>query len=671
MTEIKKGICPYDCPSSCGLLFEVEDGRIRRVKNDPDHPVSRNGICRKTIRYEQSINSDRRILYPLKRSGAKGSGCFTRISWTEAVSEIADRWKRIIRESGPEAIWYWMYSGVMSDIQRKCGEAFFNRLGSSRLVSALCCPAKSAGYTAVAGGTGCLDPRELKDSDLYLIWGSNLSATRLQTLTDLKKPKNRHKKKILIETYPGPTAQHCDECYYIKAGTDGALALAMMQHLEKRGLSDTAFLKEYTEGYEEFRALLQQYTPEWAEKITGIPATSIRYLAETFASVHAPAIILGSGLSRYGNGGMTVRLITILSLFTGAWKYPGGGLCGCTPVDSPYVNMNLITRPDFRTGKARGLNINQAASALSEKQEKPVRSLYVYAGNPVNTVFHQTKLVENLKREDLFTVVHERFLTETAEYADIILPAAFSPEQDDIYRCYGHCTLGTACKAVDPPGECKSNWDTFCLLAEAMGFSETYFQRTERQMLEYVLAHPTDAVLALPEEKRQVLKNGGAVSMPFSAHLDVRTPSGKFRIVNHEMEDPVPYYKEAYGGSEPLKLVAAPSVWSLNSEYRDNDALMEKRGEMSLILSEADAKKRGIRDGQTVKVWNDLAEVQFRASVRPEVPQGNVICEGVYRMDRTPGGRSVNALMHERLSDLADGPTMNDNTVEVEAASET
>lgn len=667
MTEIKKSICPYDCPSSCGLLLEIEDGKIIKVRNDPAHPVSQNGICRKTIRYEQSICSDQRILYPMKRTGTKGSGCFTRISWEEAVSEITDSWKEIIRMHGPEAIWYWAYSGVMSDIQRKCGEAFFNRMGSSALTATLCCPAKGAGYEAVAGKTGCLDPRELNDSDLYLIWGSNLPATRLQTLTDLKKPENSNKKKILIDTYPGLTAEYCGEKYYIKAGTDGALALAMMHHLEDAGLSDTAFLKDYTTGYDEFRKTLRPYTPEWAEQITGISAASIRHLAEEYASVKAPAVILGSGLSRYGNGGMTVRLITIFSLFTGAWKYPGGGLCGCSPANSPYVNLDLITRPEFRTGKARSLNINQTASALSLTGSEAVRSLYVYAGNPANTVFNQKKVVEGLRRENLFTVVHERFLTETAKYADIILPATFSPEHSDIYRSYGYCTLGTAFKAVDPPGECKSNWDTFRLLAEAMGYPDDYFCRSEEEMVRYILENPTDAVLALPEEQRQVLKNGGVVEMPFSDHLDIGTASGKFLIYNPEMEEAMPYYKDAYGGSLPLKLVAAPSVWTLNSEYRDRKDLTEKRGEMRLWMNEKDASERGIKDGDRIRVKNDLAEVLLKAAVCAEIPGGNVICEGVYRMDQTQGGLTINALMHERLSDLGNGTTMNDNTVEVEA----
>ena len=685
MIEIKKSICPYDCPSTCGFLMEVEDGRIIRVKNDPDHPVSCNGICRKTQHYEKDIYSKDRILTPLKRAGAKGSGIFAPISWEEAVREITDRWKAIIEESGPEAILPWNYSGVMSDIQRKCGDAFFNRMGAARLVQTLCSPAKGAGYASVAGKTGCLDPHELMDSDMYIIWGSNMAATRLQALVDLNRTENRGKRKILIDTYANPAARYFDETICIKAGTDGALALAMMHVLEEEGLSDQAFLLDYTEGYGVFRETLAAYTPEWAQEETGIPADRIRRLAREYAAAKAPAIILGSGNSRYGNGGMTVRLIVILSLFTGAWKQPGGGLCGCTPIDRPYVDMDRILRPDFRKNPARSLNINQTASALALSGKDAVRSFYVYGGNPANTVSNQEGVIEGLNREDLFTVVHERFMTETALYADIVLPATFSVEQHDIYRSYGYCTLGTAWPVIDPPGECKSDWDTFCLLARAMGYEEDYFKQTAEEMLLDILNHPTAAVEALPEDKKKILKSGGSIAMPYSDHLKVGTPSGRFRIVNEEMAEPVPRYIPSYGNKReetegtkalasemnsdenryPLHLIASPSVYTLNSEFRDREDLLKGRGPQKLIIHTEDAAARGILDGEEITAYNDLAAVAFQAVVSDRIARGNVVCEGVYRRDQCRGGKAFNALTHERLSDLAEGTTMNDNMVEI------
>ena len=499
-----------------------------------------------------------------------------------------------------------------------------------------------------------------------------MAATRLQALVDINREKGR-KKRILINTYADPAARHYDQVILIRPGTDGALALAIMHVLEKEGLSDQAFLRTYTEGYEIFRATLDPCTPEWAEKETGVRAKVIRQLAREYAAAKAPAVILGSGNSRYGNGGMTVRLIVIMSLFTGAWQYPGGGLCGCTPVDTAYVDTDLISRPDFRSKKEhRTININQLASALAGEDGQPVRSLYVYGANPANTVSCQDRVIKGLRREDLFTVVHERFVTETALYADIILPATFSAEQHDIYRCYGYCTLGTAKPVVRASGDCKSNWDTFCLLAAGMGYEEDYFARTEEEMLACVLNHPTRAVRLLPEEKKRILREGGSISMPFSDHLKVGTSSGRFRIVNEGLPDPVPCYMLSYSGREaledekyPIHLLASPSVYSLNSEFRDREDLMALRGPQKLIIHTLDARQRRIKNGQIIEAYNDLSCVRFKAVVTDNIARGTAVCEGIYRRDCCSGGRAFNALTSERLSDMGEGTTLNDNRVQI------
>ena len=638
---IRKMSCPYDCPSTCGLLAEIENGRIVKVKNDKTHPVSKNGICRKMQHYEQDIYSMDRLMKPMRRVGKKGEGKFEPISWNEAVREITDHFKDIIEKWGSEAILPCVYSGVMSDIQRSCGDAFFNRMGALELVKTLCSSAKGAGYDAVVGKTGCLEPTELNDSDLYLIWSCNMAATRLQTLADLQKPANRHKKKILIDVYPNPTAAYCDQVITIKAGTDGALALAMMNVLKNEHLVDKSFVGKYTSGYPEFAETLDAYTPEWAESETGIPAEVIRQLAREFGEAKAPAIILGSGNSRHGNGGMTVRLITILSALTGAWQHPGGGLCGCTPIDTDYVNKSLITRPDFKEKAARKININQIGQALAMEGKEAVRGFYVYGCNPANTVSDQQLILKGLEREDLFTVVHERFMTDTARYADILLPATFSVEQTDIYRAYGYCTLGTGRKLVDAPGECKSNWDTFCLLAKGMGYSEDYFDRSEDEMLDILLSHPTKAIAETSDEAKETLRQGGSVVLPFSDHLAFGTETGKMMIVNEKLAEPMPHYTADYSAKcqdWPLHLVAAPSVWSLNSTFLDREQLMTSRKGMTLWLNPEDAKVRKIEDGMSVIAFNELGEVQFTACVDQRVAVGNAVSEGVFASHQTQNG---------------------------------
>ena len=665
---IRKMSCPYDCPSTCGLLAEIENGRIVKVKNDKTHPVSKNGICRKMQHYEQDIYSMDRLMKPMRRVGKKGEGKFEPISWNEAVREITDHFKDIIEKWGSEAILPCVYSGVMSDIQRNCGDAFFNRMGALELVKTLCSSAKGAGYDAVVGKTGCLEPTELNDSDLYLIWSCNMAATRLQTLADLQKPANRHKKKILIDVYPNPTAAYCDQVITIKAGTDGALALAMMNVLKNEHLVDKSFVGKYTSGYPEFAETLDAYTPEWAESETGIPAEVIRQLAREFGEAKAPAIILGSGNSRHGNGGMTVRLITILSALTGAWQHPGGGLCGCTPIDTDYVNKSLITRPDFREKAARKININQIGQALAMEGKEAVRGFYVYGCNPASTVSDQQLILKGLEREDLFTVVHERFMTDTARYADILLPATFSVEQTDIYRAYGYCTLGTGRKLVDAPGECKSNWDTFCLLAKGMGYSEDYFDRSEDEMLDILLSHPTKAIAETSDEAKETLRQGGSVVLPFSDHLAFGTETGKMMIVNEKLAEPMPHYTADYSAKcqdWPLHLVAAPSVWSLNSTFLDREQLMTSRKGMTLWLNPEDAKVRKIEDGMSVIAFNELGEVQFTACVDQRVAVGNAVSEGVFASHQTQNGCGFNTLTHGRLSDIGAATTMNDNRIDI------
>lgn len=665
---IRKMSCPYDCPSTCGLLAEIENGRIVKVKNDKTHPVSKNGICRKMQHYEQDIYSMDRLMKPMRRVGKKGEGKFEPISWNEAVREITDHFKDIIEKWGSEAILPCVYSGVMSDIQRSCGDAFFNRMGALELVKTLCSSAKGAGYDAVVGKTGCLEPTELNDSDLYLIWSCNMAATRLQTLADLQKPANRHKKKILIDVYPNPTAAYCDQVITIKAGTDGALALAMMNVLKNEHLVDKSFVGKYTSGYPEFAETLDAYTPEWAESETGIPAEVIRQLAREFGEAKAPAIILGSGNSRHGNGGMTVRLITILSALTGAWQHPGGGLCGCTPIDTDYVNKSLITRPDFKEKAARKININQIGQALAMEGKEAVRGFYVYGCNPANTVSDQQLILKGLEREDLFTVVHERFMTDTARYADILLPATFSVEQTDIYRAYGYCTLGTGRKLVDAPGECKSNWDTFCLLAKGMGYSDDYFDRSEDEMLDILLSHPTKAIAETSDEAKETLRQGGSVVLPFSDHLAFGTETGKMMIVNEKLAEPMPHYTADYSAKcqdWPLHLVAAPSVWSLNSTFLDREQLMTSRKGMTLWLNPEDAKVRKIEDGMSVIAFNELGEVQFTACVDQRVAVGNAVSEGVFASHQTQNGCGFNTLTHGRLSDIGAATTMNDNRIDI------
>lgn len=669
MTYIRKTICPYDCPATCGLLAETDGKRILKVFADPEHPVTKGLICRKMQHYEQSINSPDRILTPMRRIGDKGEGKFEAITWEEAGKEIADRFKKILKEDGPSAILPAYYSGTMGVIQRKCGEAFFNRLGACSLVLKLCASAKGSGYEAVMGKTSCLEPEELKQSSLILVWSSNVKATRIQAMPVLQEARRAGKRVVLIEACSREMAPYCDETILIRPGTDGALALAMMEVIAEQGLQDETFLREQCLGYEEFLPIVKQSTPEWAEGITGIPAEVIRRLALEFGQAETPAIFLGSGFSRYGNGGMTARLITILSAFTGAWKKPGGGLCGSEHNGGSFVDSRRVARPDFRKTPGRMVNINCLGSALTDTKKDIIKAFFVFGGNPVNSVCNQAEMIRGLLREDLFTVVHERFLTDTALYADILLPAVFSVEQTDCFKAYGYRTFSVGRKLVDPQGECKSNWDMFCFLAQAMGFEEEHFKRTEEEMLEDLLSHPEQGLLELTEDEWRKLRDNGTIRQPFGDHSHFKTPSGKLMIVNKELEDPVPCYREPYGGEYPLRLISVPDSHTLNSIFLERPDLVAKRGPAALMLHPLDAAERGISEGDPVTAWNDLAQVEFTASVTWQVARGTAAVSGVYSSAITGTKLLFNALNHERISDMG-ATTLNDNRVDVKRRTE-
>ncbi|MBQ7536270.1 MAG: molybdopterin-dependent oxidoreductase [Stomatobaculum sp.] len=655
-------VCPYDCPSSCGFYAEIENGRLKGVHPDPLHPVSPGGLCRKMGRYERSVNAEDRILFPMKRNGAKGSGTFVRISWDEALEEISGRWKEIFREYGSEAIAWCNYSGIMTPLQRSCGWAFFNRLGSRGLVRTLCANAKGAGYQSVMGSVGCLDPRETKDSDFLIVWSSNVPATRNPMMRQLREFREKGKRVVTVEVCGIDMAPFSDELLLVRPGTDGALALAMMHVLEREGLADREYLKTWGYGYETFRDSLSGYTPEWAAEICGVPAEKIEALAREYAAAKAPVILLGSGFSRYANGGMTARIITILSQYTGAWKHPGGGLCGCSPTGGGYIDTDIVDPPEFR-GNHPAININQLGEGICDPA---VRSLYVYGSNPANSVSDTKAVLRGLSREDLFTVVHERVMTDTARYADIILPAAYSVEQSDVYTAYGYCTLSAAPKLIDPPGECRSDWQTFQAMAEAMGFKDAYFRRTEEEMFEKLLAGLKGNAALLPEEEVNRLHSGGAVTVPYADHLRFMKEGRQWKIVNETMGDPVPRWKPPYGGPESLRLISVPGLWTLNSVFHERtEDLIPARGPMILCLHPEDAGERGIVTGDDIEVFNDLACVRFTAYVTELVAKGAAAAPGVYAHALTKSGLGVNALQHARLSDLAEATTMNDNTVEV------
>ncbi|MBQ0065192.1 MAG: molybdopterin-dependent oxidoreductase, partial [Firmicutes bacterium] len=457
-----KAICPNDCPCACGLLLTIEGNEIIKIQGDPEHPLFDGGICSKMRKNYLSLYDEKRITSPLKRIGRKGEGKFKKISWEEAIEEITSHWKNNLEQYGPNSIVGISSSGTMGLLQKNIVDALFHKMGARQVEMTLCSGAKQAAYKSMTEGKGAMCPSLLKESDYVLVWSCMLEATQFQSLGVLRNLRKEGKKVVCIDVFTKENEKYCDESILIKPGSDGALAMAMMHVLVKEGYSDEEYLKSHTIGYEDFKKSLDAYTPAWAEEKTGISQEVIVRLAREFGQVKKPAILLGSGFSRRKNGGMNSRLIMILSAITGAWKYPGGGYVGRKSRNGDCIDMNQICRPDLRTYSGKKENINTLSLTF---QDPSLHAFYCAGFNPVNSIHNQLGTIAGLSREDLFTVVHERVMTDTAKYADIILPATYSYEHSDCHNANLYNTFGVSYQAVIPQKESKSNWDTIGLLA--------------------------------------------------------------------------------------------------------------------------------------------------------------------------------------------------------------
>ena len=660
MKAYKRSVCPYDCPDACSLLVEVEDGRALRVTGEPQHPITQGKLCPKMRDYPATVYSPERVLTPLLRTGAKGSGTFTPISWEEAIARIAEQWRGLVAQYGGEAILPFSYAGTMGVVQRNAGHAFFHRLGASQLERTLCSPAKDYGWRAIMGGAKGMRVQETAHSDLIVIWGANAAATSVHFLHFVQKAKKKGAKVWLIDTYETPTAAVADRVIRLQPGSDAALALGLVRLFDEAGLTDEAFLENYVQGYEKLRQkVLPDYTPDKVAALTGVTPQEQLELAQALGRAKAPLIRMGSGMTRYGNGAMTIRAILCVPAWLGAWRHLGGGAYGDLSTGAA-IDKDVVLRPDLLNPATRSININQLGDALTQA-EPPVRSLYVYHCNPAAVVADQNKVLAGLRRDDLFTVVHERFLTDTALFADIVLPATTSLEQDDLFTCYGHYFVQRSPAAIAPVGEAKSNWDVFRLLAEAMGFAGLY-EKTAAQMVDAVLDRPTPWLEAAGVEK---IRQGDFVELPVAADykLQYLTPSGKIEVWNPLEQEPLPRWLPPHGGEGDLWLMTAPSLYGLNSSFREQPRLMQLRGAMSLLMHPADAAKRKLQDGALVEVWNARGRVLFTLAVTEKAQPGVVVAEGVWKLADAAGANTVNALTSQRLTDRAAGSTFYDTRV--------
>ncbi len=704
-----KTACPHDCPDTCSMVAFVRDGTLTRVAGNPENPFTRGNLCRKVAHYEERVYSKDRILHPLRRTGPKGSSEFKQISWDEAIAEITDRWRQIIQESGPEAILPYSYAGTMGIVNMSaCDGRLWGRMGASQLLRTICSAAAEAGYGYVNGWSGGMDPEGFANSKFIIAWGTNLSSTNVHLMPIIREAQAKGARFVVIDPYRTRTAQAADWFIQPNPGTDAALALGMAAYIFQQGLHNEAFLEQHTIGWRAFRDRCLEYPLARTAQITGLSEDTITELARAYATSGASAIRLGYGMSRTSHGGGMVRAIVTLPAVIGAWGKPGSGLLLSASAHFP-INRQRVKRPDLMRSpddespvkwgrkRPRAVNMNQIGIALTALNDPPIRALYVYNSNPAAVAPNSSLVMEGLRREDLFTVVHEQMMTDTARLADIILPATSQMECLDLMTSYGQLYINLCTPAIAPLGESRANIDVLNSLAKAMGYTDPVFDETAEDVIRGAL--DTDSPLMagityeyLQEHGYAKLKTTSNPYIPYAEpvqtpteaangehgkSLGFRTGSGKIELYSQRAQrdgyDPLPdYYPPAESAEAdpelafryPVNLLSPAAHHFLNSTFSNVESLMKSEREPRIWVNTADAAKRGITDGDMLRVWNDRGETLLRAVVGENVRAGVAWSPSIWWHRDSPQEKSINVLTPDRLTDMGGGSTFHTNLVQ-------
>jgi anaerobic selenocysteine-containing dehydrogenase len=671
LNGVSRSVCPLDCPDQCGLLLHKEDGWIVKVEGDPEHPVTKGNICNKVRNMAERIYDETRLKYPMRRIGAKGEDKFERISWDEAIATITSKWKTLIESDGPESILPYSFYGNMGLLNAEgMDRRFFHRMGASQLDRSICSSAGSVGYRYTMGGSYGIDPEDTIHSKLIIFWGINAASTNMhQVALAQKARKNNGAQIVVIDVHKNQTGRLADWFIPILPGTDSALALGIMHILFAENLVDSSFLHQYTVGYEELREHVIQYDPITVSEITGVPVDDIYKLARMYGTISPSFIRIGNGPQHHDNGGMFVRTVSCLPALTGQWLIKGGG---AIKGNSGYLTTNTtkLQLPRLLKNKqTRVINMNLLGEALLTV-DPPVKSLYVYSCNPAVVAPEGNKVRKGLERDDLFVVVHDLFLTETAKYADILLPATSSFENTDIYTSYWHHYMQIQQPVIEVYGESKSNVDVFRLLAKGMGYEESAFEDTEAEMIAQALNQPANPYLQGIDYETLVEKQFIKAAVRPLLTGKLRTPSGKIELYSKRMKangyPPLPTYNPlVIDGEHPYQFIPAPNHNFLNSTFSNNQKHISLEKAPRLYMNSKDAKASGIEDGDQVRVWNQRGECLLKVSVGENVLPGVVVTQGLWA-DLEGTKQLVNTLTPDRIGDMGGGATFFSGRVSVE-----
>lgn len=683
VSQYVSSVCPHDCPSTCALEVErLDDFTIGKVRGAKDNDYTQGVICAKVSKYRERVHHPDRLSQPLKRVGAKGEGAFVPISWDDALDEIVSQFQRVTAEYGPESVWPYYFAGTMGLIQRDGINRLRNVFGYSRQDMTICTSLAWTGWVAGTGAMWGTNPKEIAHSDLIIVWGGNPVSTQVNVMTHIAKArKTRGAKLIVIDPYRTPTAEVADTYLAIQPGTDGALACAIMNVLFAEGYADEAYLAKYTDKPEELRQHLSSKSPTWASTITGIPEQDIFDLARAYGQTKNTYIRVGYGFSRSRNGSASLHAVSCLPAVTGAWQHKGGGAMHSN--SGMYnVNQTQIMASDLEDTSIRALDMSRIGAVLTNEEKDlfggpPVKAMLMQNINPAEVAPNTNKVMKGLAREDLFTVVHEQFMTATAKYADIVLPATMFLEHEDLYRGGGHMYLQIGRKVIEPYAECRSNHDVLCALGQRLGSDHPAFHMSAWELMDQTLA---DSGMPSAEEVAEMRWLDCSKSFEDANYLNgFSHPDGKFRFSpdwsaygsDHEVMPKLPDHLENIDkttDAHPFRLVTAPARRFLNTSFTEMPSSIAKEERPRALVHPDVCARLSLGEGDRVRLGNERGSVVVHLRPFDGLQKDVVIVEGVWPNHAFEEGIGINALTSEDRGSPAGGAVFHDTAIWVKAA---
>ncbi|MEM7557729.1 MAG: molybdopterin-dependent oxidoreductase [Planctomycetota bacterium] len=662
--QVLRSVCPLDCPDTCALDITVQGDRMLKLTGHSEHPVTQGFACVKMAKYPLRQHHEDRLRYPLKRIGAKGEGKFQRVSWDEALDESAERMQSNMQKFGEQSLLPFSYAGTMGLIECEYPTAFFRALGASELDWTICAATAGAGWEANYGPNKMSTPPEsVVHSKLIILWGINALRSNSHLVPFMKKAKHAGARVLHIDPYRNETSRFADEHWQVNVGTDAALALALGREILRQGLEDSEYLQQHAQGIEEYRQACEPWTPERAAELCGIEADKIKQLATEIGNEPATFIKIGYGMTRNEGGGNAARAVTLLPALVGAWQHLGGG--GALSTSGGFgLNESRYSGKHLLQGGRRHINQNQLGEALNS-EEDPISTLFVYNSNPAAIAPDSSSVLQGFRREDLFTVVLEHFQTDTADYADFLLPATTFVEHPDLYKSYGHYHLQWAEPILPPLEECQPNSWVFKELAKRLGLEDEVFTMSTEELATDLLDSSAPQLEGITLERlkkeRSIPLHFAEDFRPYSDGSNFADRKIRFFPPPEQVEFTVQTSKEF-----PLRLISPPGAFLLNTSMGNLEPIIKAAGgEPTVIVHPVDAEEQGIADGTQIRIESSKGAIRRKAIVSTDARQGVVVALGQWWPKLAPDKKSLNELTDQGLTDLGGGSLFGNAVVRI------